>query len=233
MARFICVSSGKGGVGKTTTAINLALSMHNLGKDILLVDGNLTTPNIHLHLGKKNLEKSFYDVIKGKIHFSEAIHQHESGLKILPTTVTIDDLKNLNFDAFRESIINLQNYSDIVMLDSAASLGEEAISAIEAAHEILIVTNPEISAVEEARKTIKIAEELNKTILGVVINKKQYKNHELSEKEIAFILNRPIIATIPFDKMIAVAQKKNHPVVHSYPKSSASIQFRKLAEKIS
>ena len=79
MGKLIVVSSGKGGVGKTTTSVNLASSLARHGKNVILVDGNLTTPNVGLHLGFTKFPVTMNDVLKGEANLEDAIYIHPLG----------------------------------------------------------------------------------------------------------------------------------------------------------
>ncbi len=228
MSRYICVASGKGGVGRTTTAINLA---HLMGKNkkTLLIDANLTTPNVHIHLGSPILAHTLMNVLKDEASVYQAIYTHESGLRILPTISTIHDLKKLKFNRLKEVIRSLDGEADIIVMDSAAGLGKEAITAMEAADDILIITNPELSSVLDTQKTIQVAHELGKTILGVVVNKQGEHRHELKVNQMEKLLDLPVIGIIPYDNDVRKALALNHPVTHSHPKAKASRSYEELA----
>ncbi|MBN2052275.1 cell division ATPase MinD [Candidatus Woesearchaeota archaeon] len=228
MSRYICIASSKGGVGKTTTAINLA---HTIGKHkkTLLVDANLTTPNVNVHLGSPILKKTLAQVLKDEASIYQAIYTHESGLRVLPTITSLQDLKKLKYERLRGVIRSLEGEADIILMDSAAGLGRETISTIEAANEILIITNPELSSVLDTQKTIQVAHELGKTILGVVVNKAGEHRHELKVNEIEKLLDLPVIGIIPYDKNVKEALKLSHPVTHSHPRTKASRSYEELA----
>ena len=228
MSRYICIISGKGGTGKTTSAISLA---HLMGKKArtLLVDANLSTPNVNIHLGAPILKKTLMNVLKDEASLNQAIYIHGSGLRILPTVSSVHDLKRLKLEKLKKVLNDLRREADIIVIDSAASLNRESISAIEASNEILIITNPELSAVLDAQKAIQVAQELGKTILGVVVNKVRGEKHELKTKDIEKLLDLPVIGVIPYDKNIAKAQVLKHPVTHSHPKSKASKEYERIA----
>lgn len=228
MSRYICVTSGKGGVGKTTSAISLA---HLMGKrkKTILVDANLSTPNVNIHLGAPILRKTLMNVLNDDTSLREVIYNHESGLRIIPTISTVHDLKRLKYDKLKDAIRALEGAADIIMIDSAAGLNREGISAIEACDEVLIITQPELSAVLDAQKTIQVAQEVGKTILGVVVNKVRKDRHELKINEIEKLLDLPVIGIIPYDKKVRKALKKNHPVTHLHPKSKASKSYEEVA----
>src|SRR3989344_5064130 len=96
MSKFILITSGKGGVGKTTAAVNLATAMHDFDEDVTLVDVNLTTPNVGLHLGAPVVPVTLNHVLSGRAELVDAIYEHSSGTKVIPSSLSIKELKNLN-----------------------------------------------------------------------------------------------------------------------------------------
>ena len=96
MSKFIVITSGKGGVGKTTTAVNLAVAMNSFDEDVTLVDVNLTTPNVGLHLGAPVVPVTLNHVLSGKADLADSIYEHESGTKIIPASLSIKELKKID-----------------------------------------------------------------------------------------------------------------------------------------
>ncbi len=171
MTRFIAVVSGKGGVGKTTTSINLGVALKNLGRDSIVLDGSITTPDIGLHLGVPKLPITLHNVLEGDKSILNATYAHASGLKVIPADISFKALKKLNLKKLKEVFKGLKGASEIVIMDCGAGLGKDVISFMKFADEVLIVTNPELTAVTNALKTIRLAEENNITVLGVVLNR--------------------------------------------------------------
>ncbi len=232
MTRFIAVASGKGGVGKTTTVINLGTALKQLGKDVTLVDANFTTPDIGLNLGVPKLPATINDVLEEKKTVFEAIYSHASGIKIIPADISINAIKNLDLKNLKKIFKQLQGTAEIVLVDSAAGLGSESQAIMDFVDEVLIITNPDLTSVTDALKTIKIAEEKEKTVLGAVLNKIRDDNLEMSVEDVEPMLDKPVIAAIEDDDDIRKAQKKKNPVVYIKPKSPASMDFKYLASKI-
>ena len=232
MTRIISVLSGKGGVGKTTLVSNLGAALVKKGKNIIIIDGNVTTPNLSLHLGIPFYPITLHDVLKKKIPIESAIYHHESGLKIIPASLSYDAIKDINLEKFQAVLLSLLGKADIVIVDAAAGLGREALAAINVADDLIVVTNPELPAVTDALKTIKIAEENGTKVLGVVVNRIRSLRHELSLNEIKSMLEVPIIAAIPEDLAVPRSIAKKIPVVHHKPNSRASIEFHRLAARI-
>ena len=123
MAKLLTIISGKGGVGKTTTAINLGAALNSFGKEVIVVDANLTTPNVGLHLGAPIVPVNLNHVLLGKAKISDAIYEHESGTKIIPSSLSVKELRRLNPKKLREVGKSLRKMADFVLFDAAAGLG--------------------------------------------------------------------------------------------------------------
>ncbi len=232
MSRLITITSGKGGVGKTTTSINLATALNSFGKEVVVVDANLTTPNVGLHLGAPIVPISLNHVLQGKAKISDAIYEHESGTKIIPSSLSVNELKNLNHSKLKEVGKKLRKMADIVVYDSAAGLGDEAIASIESADELILVTNPEIPAVTDAVKTSKLAEQMRKKIIGVIVTRVQNTKTEMPISNISEMLELPIIGIIPEDQKIKQSLVMKDSIVHTFPKSKAAIEYKKTAARL-
>jgi septum site-determining protein MinD len=232
MKKVIVITSGKGGVGKTTTAINLGIAMKSFGKDILLIDANLTTPNVGIHLNSPEVPINLNHVLQKKAFPLEAIYEHESGLKIMPSSLSIKELKRIKPEKLKDLKKDFLKLSDYVIVDSAAGLGKEAISALEMADELIIVTNPEMPAITDALKTIKIAEELNKPIKGIIITRVKKQRSELEPEIVKEMLDAPILGMIPEDKLIQHSLKEKSPLIHLYPRAKPSRAYKEIAANI-
>jgi septum site-determining protein MinD len=230
--RKICIAGSKGGVGKTTSAVNLAHSMARFRR-VLLVDANLSTPNVHLHLGWNFFKKNLADVLMGKASLREAIYTHDSGLLVLPSITTVRELKKIKQEKLKYVIEDLEGLAEVVILDSAAGLGREAVSAIEACDEVLIITNPEKTAVLDAQKTIQLAHEMGKTILGVVLTKVKFDRHEMMLEEVERLLDLPVIGVVPYDDKVRSALKDGKLLAHAHKYSKANKSYEHIGTLLS
>ena len=222
----IAIAGGKGGCSKTITAINLSIALNNLKKDVLLVDCNLTTPNIGLYLGVPFVSKTIHDVLGSNLSIDDAIYLHSSGVKLIPGNISIEKLKSVKPESLKKRLRDLDN--EFVIMDCAAGLGRESLAALESCDKILIVTNPEMPAATDALKTIRLAEELNKEIIGVVLARRTGKN-EMKVNAIERLLERPVIAIINEDKRMKEALVKKYAIVNIFPDSDASKGYKRLA----
>jgi len=228
MARIVAIVSGKGGVGKTTLASNLGAVLSEFGKKTVIVDGNVTTPNISLHLGIPFSPVTLHDVLRGDAHIRDAIYKHPKGFSIVPGSISLNDIRDINLDNLSEALKHLESNTEIILLDAPAGLGKETLKSIEVAHDILIITNPDIPSVTEALKVKELATSLGKNVLGVVVNRIRREKVELSEEEISDILELPIIGKIPEDPFVHHSIMNKTPVVFFNPNSPSSIAFKKL-----
>ena len=215
--KVISVVSGKGGVGKTTSAINLSAYLNSLGYNVLLIDANVNTPDVGLSLGAPVVPISLQHVLSGKNNAEDAIYTHHSGTKVMPSSLSISsDIKNLG-----KIIGKLKNF-DFVIIDSAAGLGDDVLSAMKASDECLIVTNPELPALTGALKTINAAEQLKKPISGILVTRKA--KNQLSLKNIKDMLDYPIIGLIPEDNKVKQALTEKETLLGFAGKASKSYE---------
>jgi len=208
MTRFIAVLSGKGGVGKTTVAINLADAFNKLGKDVVVLDGNLTSPDIGLDLGLAEVPVSFHDVIKNKNTILNSIYLHSSGIRVIPGSINLEAIKDIDLTSLERIFKQLRGLSEIIIIDLQAGLGTETLSVLKFVDEVLIVTNPDITSVANALKGVKLADEMNITVLGVVLNKVKGDALELSSSSVETLLERPILTTVNESDEIREARLK-------------------------
>jgi septum site-determining protein MinD len=229
MTRVIAIISGKGGVGKTTLTSNLASALTLLGEDVVAVDANFTTPNLGLHVGMHFAPVTLQDVLKGESKLKDAIYPHPCGFKLIPSSLSVDDLTGTDPTKLYEIVLNLMGKTNFILMDSAAGLGREAISALQATEEVLIITNPNLPSVADALRTVRLAESLDKKIIGIVVNRVRKKEYELTKAEIEEMLGYPVIVQIPEDNNVVKSIFAKMPVVNYSPNSPASIEFKRLA----
>jgi septum site-determining protein MinD len=232
MKRIIVITSGKGGVGKTTTAINLGAAINYFGKNVLVIDGNLTTPNIGIHLNSPEVPINLNHVLLGKADAFEAVYEHESGMKIMPSSLSIKELNKIKPEKIKDFKGDFKKIADYIIIDSAAGLGNEALSLIQMADELIIVTNPEMPAITDALKAIKIAEQMKKKILGVIVTRVKKDSIELRPDTVKDMLEVTILGMIPEDISVQKSLSMKDAVVHTHPKSSAARAYKEIAAKI-
>ncbi len=232
MTKVYAIISGKGGVGKSTTAINLGTSLNSLGEDVIIIDGNLTTPNVGIYLGAPIVPITLNHVLNGQAKLEDAIYEHESGTKIIPATLSLRETEKVDYRKIGDIIKKLKKLTNHILIDSAAGLGEEARSVMQASDEIIIVTNPEMAAVTDALKTIKLAEEMNKPVKGVIITRYRGVRTEMPISNIHDMLETSILGIIPEDEAVKISQVLKDAVVHTHPKSKAARNYVETSKRL-
>lgn len=220
------VSSSKGGSGKSTTSINLGVALNNLGRDVCVVDANLSTPYLSMYLGAPRVPVTLHHVLRGEARIRDAIYQHESGTKVIPGSLSMSDIGSCRLEDLQKHLGKIG--SDVVILDGAPGLDAEAQASIKMADEVLVITTPELPAVASSLKTIRMAQQFGKTITGVVLTRAGH-DLDLKIKNIQTILEHPVIGVVPEDPFVKQALVKREPVVYAYPHSPSGQAYQKLA----
>jgi len=232
MKRVIVITSGKGGVGKTTTAINLGAALNHFGKDVLVIDANLSTPNVGIHLNSPEVPINLNHVLQKKAYPFEAVYEHESGVKIMPSSLSVKELKKIKPEKLKNFKKDFLDISDYIIIDGAAGLGHEAVSVMEMADELILVTNPEMPAITDALKAIKVAEQKKKKITGVIITRVRRNRSELQPETVKQMLEAEILGSVPEDIVLQEALQLKDAVVHTHPKSKPSRAYKEIAAKL-
>lgn len=232
MTRILVINSGKGGVGKTTTAINLGAALNALSQEVVIVDANLNTPNVGLHLGAPIVPVTLNHVLKGKAKIEDAIYEHSSGTKIIPSSLSVKELTKFNTKKIPDISRKLKGSCDFLIFDSAAGFGEEVMAVMEAGDEIIVVTNPEMPAVTDALKAVKVARNMGKEVKGIIITRHKNAKYEMPLSSVKSMLEAPIIGIIPEDKAVKNSLTRRDAVVHTHPRSKAAKKYKKIAEKV-
>ncbi|MDD5651458.1 MAG: cell division ATPase MinD [Candidatus Nanoarchaeia archaeon] len=232
MTYIISVCSGKGGTGKTCTAINLGMALMEHGKDVTLFDANLTAPNLGLNLGFSKIPITLNDVLKGRNHVTEAVYVHSSGIKVLPASIALKDLNDIYPDKLKDAFFDLKKNSELIIVDNAPGLGADVVNSIKNSDEILIVTNPDLASATDSLRTVKLAQSLKIPIRGIVLTRVSNSKSELSLAEVESIVGKKVIAIVPENEFIKSSIKQKTSVINLYPKSKPAMAYKKLASDI-
>ena len=224
--RIIGVLSGKGGVGKSTIAINMcALAMESKGM-VLLVDADISNPCVGLHLGLWQSALGLQDVLNNKVKLKEAIIVHPiTGIRLVPSS--IEYRKNTKLERLK-SVLEEAKY-DAIIIDCPPGITEYTEMIIKACTEILVVVTPDIPSVTSGTKLIEMARTYNVKVLGVVVNRVGNKPYEMHPKEIETITETRACAVIPEDSAIPESIAAKTPVVFYKPRSSAGAAIAELS----
>ncbi len=212
MTEIIGICSAKGGVGKTTISINLALTLSKyFKKKVLLVDFNLTAPHISLYLGIVP-KRTLNEVLRGEISIEKALESYFYDIKLLLASQKIEDLIGVNLSSFREELEKIKDKFDFIIIDLAPGIGREAANGILACDSLITVGIPDIGSFSDLSRIKSIVEGLNKKIVGVVLNQVLNRRFEIEEKDVQS-LGLKLLAKIPFHEKFRESVNKKIPIV--------------------
>jgi len=232
MTKYLAILSGKGGVGKTTSALNLGIALSKYKRDVVVVDADINMPNIALSLGSTNLPIYLNHALKGKNSIIEAVYSHPSGMKIIPASIRYDDIQGVDVNSLGKHLGYLDNKTELVIVDCPSGIGQEVKSVLEKCDDAIIVTNPDLVSVTDALRTIHFTEAQGVTVLGVVVNKMKQGLDEMSIDNVETMLGKPILSEIPHDTKILDSINRKHPIVYTNPDNTSSRNYKQLAAKL-
>lgn len=226
MGEVIGIVSLKGGVGKTSSVVALGHAFSKLGKKVLLVDGNLSAPNLGMHLNVFPPKKSLQDVLRRKVNPREAVESLDN-FDVISSSL----FNNFEVEVFalRNRLSFIKNKYDIILIDSSPRLDEETLSVMIASDKILVVTTPDIPTLGATMKAVKMARNRGTKISGLILNKVYNRNFEIPLEDVENTLKIPVLAVVPHDINFLKALKDFKPLTEHKPNSEASEEFMKLA----
>ncbi len=221
MARVIVVTSGKGGVGKTTVTANIGTALAALGKNVLAIDADIGLRNLDMILGLENrIVYDIVDVVEGRVPPEKAFVKDKRGypLHLLPAAQT-KDKEAVKPEQLQEIVNAVEEKFDYIIIDSPAGIESGFKTASAPAQEALVVVNPEVSSVRDADRIIGLLESMEKEKISLIVNRiklHQVKKGEmLSVEDIEEILQIPKIGIIPDEEKMVDYTNKGEPIVLS------------------
>lgn len=219
MGEVIVITSGKGGVGKTTTTANLGAGLAKMGKKVVLIDTDIGLRNLDVVLGLENrIVYNLVDVVEGNCRIRQALIKDKryEGLYLLPSAQTRDKT-SVNPDQMKKLADELRDEFDYVIMDCPAGIEQGFQNAIAGANSALVVTTPEMSAVRDADRIIGLLEANEMAHTHLIVNRLRMdmvkRGDMMSADDVVEILAIDLIGVVPDDEEIVVATNKGEPLV--------------------
>ncbi len=237
MGEVIVITSGKGGVGKTTSTANIGTALAMLGKKVVLVDTDIGLRNLDVVMGLENrIVYDLVDVVEGNCRLKQALIKDKrfEGLFLLAAAQTKDKTA-VTPEQVMSLCKELKKEFDFVLVDSPAGIEQGFKNAIAGADKAIVVTTPEVSAVRDADRIIGLLEANDLRDSLLIINRIRYdmvkKRDMMSIDDIIDILAIDLLGVIPDDEKIIISTNKGEPVVADV-NSRAGQGFRNIARRI-
>ena len=240
--RIITIASGKGGVGKTSLSVNLAIALSKAGKKVLIMDADMGMANVDIMLGLTP-RYTLYDVLKGQKSLREIIIQDFEGINIIPGCSGIFEAANIQ-RTHREALIQeLEYYTrdmDFIIIDTGAGISNIVLGFIAAADDVLIVITPEPTSITDGYGIIKVLSKfkLHKKVYLVVNMAGNLQEAQESARKIETVANKYLeisirrLGVIYSDNSVKKSIKEMTPFIKRYPRSQAARDVMKIAENI-
>lgn len=241
-AHVIAVTSGKGGVGKTSTSVNLAIALAAQGKRVVVMDVDLGLANVEVLLGI-NSPYNIEHVIDGEKTMEEIVVEGPGGIRIVPGSSGLTRVANLAPKArahVQEGLESLQQEADIIILDTMAGIGHNVLSFVAAAEEVLLVTTPEPSAIVDAYAMLKTIHKYRedaviRLVVNMVANQAQAQAVATKLKGVSqryLGRNLSYLGFLPRDPHVSQAVMQSQPFALAYPNAPATKCLHLLAARL-
>ena len=236
MGVSIVITSGKGGVGKTTTTANIG-ALASIGKRVVVVDGDTGLRNLDVLMGLENrIVYTLIDAIEGRCRLKQALIKDKrfSNLCLLPTAQT-KDKDDISTSDMLKIVNELKEEFDYVLIDSPAGIEQGFENAVIGADRAVVVVNPEITSVRDADRVIGKLDAKGLEDHAVIVNRLNYemtkKGDMLDVSDIIETLSVKLLGVVPDDKNITVSTNKGEPIVLEEG-SKAGQAFKNIANRI-
>ena len=241
MVKVISVTGGKGGVGKTNVTLNLAMSLAQLGKRVLVLDADLGLANCDVMLGLR-VEKNLSHVLSGEVELDDIIIDGPFGIKIIPATSGSQNMTELapaEHAGLIRAFSELKTPVDVLLVDTAAGISDMVLSFSRASQDVMVVVCDEPSSITDAYALMKILSrdhgvEKFKIVANMVRSLKEGQElfSKLTRVTDRFLdVSLELVAIIPYDENVRKAARKQKAFMDVFPRTPASMAIKSLALK--
>jgi len=230
MGRVIVITSGKGGVGKTTSTTNIGMALAQLGKKVVLVDGDYGLRNLDLLLGLENrVVYTSLDVIQKECKLEQAIvkDQRQPNLGLLAAPQSRDKTV-IKPAQMKELVEELNQTWDYVLIDCPAGIENGFQNSIAGAQEAVVVTTPEVAPIRDADRVIGLLEVAKINSIRLLVNR--FRPQLMTIDDIKEILAIDLLGIVPEDKQASVSANRGEPIVLSH--SLAALAYQNIAQRL-
>lgn len=226
--KVLAITSGKGGVGKTTTTINLGIALWARGNTVALVDTDLGMANLAVSLGF-DADPTLHDVLAGRTTLDDALLRAKEGeVTLLAGDRDLTAYPDATMEDLDPIINTLAENRDYVLLDCGAGRSYESLNPLQTADSIILVTTPGLPAIENTSKTQRLVQRIDTPIRGIVINRLRDED----PKPIVRQLGMDLLGTIPEDEAVTESTTQGQPLEKYAPASMAAEAFHTLAHRL-
>lgn len=236
MGEVIVITSGKGGVGKTTTTANIGTGLAQLEKKVILIDTDIGLRNLDVVMGLENrIVYNLVDVIEGNCRLKQAIirDRRYPNLYLIPSAQTKDKTA-VNPEQMKKLTETLKEEFDYILLDCPAGIEQGFLNAIAGATRAIVVTTPEVSAIRDADRVIGLLESAEMENIQLIINRIRIdmvrRGDMMSMEDVKEILAVELLGIVPDDEEIVISTNRGEPLTGG--DSPAGIAYSNICKRL-
>ncbi|MGI6344863.1 MAG: septum site-determining protein MinD [Bacillota bacterium] len=239
MGKAIVITSGKGGVGKTTTVANIGAALAALGKRVALVDADIGLRNLDLFMGLENrVVYNLVDVVEGVVDWRKALvkdKQFETNLMLLPSAQARDKTA-VTPRQMAKLVKEVKEEFDFVLIDCPAGIEQGFKNAMAGADEAIVVVNPEVPSVRDADRVVGLLDSERVEKIYLVINRLKpelvRKGEMLETQDVVDLLAVTLLGVVPEDERVVIATNRGEPLALDGLNSRAGLAYRNIARRL-
>ncbi|MCU4927067.1 cell division ATPase MinD [Halobacteria archaeon AArc-dxtr1] len=225
------IASGKGGVGKTTTTVNLGAAIAQTGERVVVVDTDLGMANLSGFVSLDAESTTLHDVLADEAPLPAATYQLTESLAAIPSGTGLSEYAKTEPEGLGDVVSQLRESFDVVLLDVGAGVSHETVLPLGLADSVLLVSTPEPASVHDTRKTLELTERTGGEVAGLVITRTR-PSSDISYEEIATQLDVPLVGTVPDDTAVRESVYAGTPLVVYDPERPAAVAYTHIAGEL-
>ncbi|AHG00226.1 cell division protein [Halostagnicola larsenii XH-48] len=226
------IGSGKGGVGKTTTTVNLGTALAQTGERVAIVDTDLGMANLAGFVSLSTESTTLHDVLSGNASVSDATYPLTDNIVAVPSGTGLEEYAETSPEGLRDVVDELREKFSYVFLDVGAGVSHETVLPLGLADAVLVVSTPEPASVHDTKKTLELTDHARGNAGGLIITRTRSESN-VSPEDIASRLGIPLVGSIPDDPAVRESLYAGTPLVVYDSQRPAAVAYKQLAADFS
>lgn len=225
------IASGKGGVGKTTTTVNLGTALAGAGNQVVVIDADIGMANLAGFVSLDGAATTLHDVLADEATIDDALYSLADGISAIPSGTDLESYAEAETEGLATVVARLKERFDFVLLDVGAGISHETVLPLGVSDGVILVSTPDPASVQDARKTIELTERTDGRVIGLVVTRFR-PDGTVAAEAIADQLDLELLGAIPEDDAVRTSIHEGTPVVVDAPISEAATAYKRIAARL-
>lgn len=229
------VASGKGGVGKTTSSINLGAALANRDRSTVVVEADMSMANVidflQLDVDLEGGDPNLHTVLSGDDEIGSAIYEAPGGLDVLPSGTDLETYTQADSSGLHRVVEWLREHYDVIIIDTRGGVGKDTLIPLSLADRVLVVSSPRVASVRDTKKTVELTGRVNDSVTGVIFTRSGTGSAP-PVAQIADFIGVELLGHVPDDDTIPVSQDAGVPIVNYQPESPAAAAYEEITQQL-